>query len=331
MKSHRFNLLFFGSDIFSTRVLSYILNKRLCPIQVVTRAGSLLDNYSHENHIIRHRWPLESKNFNNSDSFNIGLVASFGHLIDENTINQFKYGLFNVHPSLLPKYRGSTPVQTAIKEGVTETGCTIMRIPPIEKFDIGDIVYQEGVIIREREYATSLRDRLADLGAIMVERLLINYDEAIKNAKPQRNEGVSYARKIRPEHGFVNFRTSDSKLIDQKVRAYTGFIDLYTYCLGGLKIRLENMRDPREVESYDLNKLTSTILGRKSVINVEVPAGTMFLHKLRHILCIKCADSNWLAFDFVTPESKPRMSSLEFYNGYLSRLEWKDRRTDEVT
>lgn len=326
MKAHRFKLLFFGSDTFSVIVLKYLLAKRLCPIQVVTGSSSLLSQFSGKSKLNLHSWPLDSSSI--PQTSNIGLIASFGHLIDEATINQFKYGLFNIHPSLLPQYRGSTPIQAAIRDGISVTGCTVMKIPPIPKFDIGDIILQEKAAVEDEEYAIELRNRLAHLGATMFERLLLNYEHHISEARPQDVSNKSYAKKLKPEDGQIRFKIESSDIIGRKIRAYTGFIELFTYCLDGLRIRLEGMRSPKEVEKYDLNKLSSDMLASRNVIEDTVHPGTIYFHKVRHLACIKCSDHKWLAFDYVTPTSKAKMSGLDFYNGYLSKKHFLDRKTD---
>lgn len=326
MKTPRFKLLFFGSDTFSLIVLKYLLAKRLCPIQVVTRSSSLLGQFSSRDGLNLHNWPLDSTIIPHLS--NIGLVASFGHLIDEATINQFKYGLFNIHPSLLPQYRGSTPVQAAIRDGISVTGCTVMRIPPIPKFDIGEIILQEKVAIQEEEYATELRDRLAHLGATMFEKLLLNYEFHISGARQQGVSNKSYAKKLKSEDGELRFKIESSDTISRKVRAYTSFTELFTYCLNGLRVRLEDMISPKEVEKYDLNKLSSDMSASGNAIDDTVHPGTIYFHKVRHLVCIKCSDHKWLAFNNVTPTNKARMSALDFYNGYLSKKHLLDRNTD---
>ena len=100
-------------------MLKYLLRKDICPIEVVTKQGSILDKLSASEQLIRHRWPLDLLNeSDDKEPFDVGLVASFGQLIDEDTVRKFKYGLFNVHPSLLPRYRGSSPIQAAIGGGM---------------------------------------------------------------------------------------------------------------------------------------------------------------------------------------------------------------------
>jgi len=256
-------------------------------------------------------------------AFDIGLVASFGHLIDPKTVSKFQHGLFNVHPSLLPRYRGSTPVQAAVFDRLDETGCTIIRIPPIEKFDIGDIISQKKLKIKPREYAIDLRDRLADLGASMSIDFLLNYEQFIRQSAPQSNEGKSLARKLKKDQGCLKFRTDTIDTIDRKVLAYTGFISLYIECLNGLTVRVEDYWDPKNVESLHIDALACDLLKTH-----YLPPGTIYFHKHKYLLCIKAQDGHWAAFACATPRGKPRMSALEFHNGYLSKLPPHLRRTD---
>lgn len=331
---NKFKLLFFGSDNFSVRVVKRLCEKNVIPAGVVTGSGSLLERYSSQNNVKIHRWPSNGSpkmSKEERNNYNIGLVASFGHLIDTETVKSFKHGLFNLHPSLLPQFRGSSPVQAAILNDLKETGCTIMEIPPVEKFDIGNVILQERLPITKGEYAFELSCRLADLGAKMTVEFLNNYDICLEKSKPQSNEGKSYARKIKSEQGQINFRTEPANLIDSKIRAYTGTVELYTLILGR-KVRLEGMRDPQEIESYNFERALNIhyrSLGISFQLMEEAPPGTLFYHKPRHVFGIKASDGRWIAFDFITPESKPKMTSLEFYNGYLSTdMETQLLRTD---
>lgn len=322
MRVENFRLLFFGSDAFSIRVLKPLLDKKLCPVQVVTKLQTSLYKFSQQHNVTTHQWLPGLPNVSD-DEFNIGLVASFGQMIDPVTVRKFHLGLFNTHPSLLPQYRGSTPVQAAVFDGLKETGCTIMRIPPVEKFDIGDIISQKKLAIGPREYAIELRDRLADLGSSMVIDFLLNYEQYIVTARSQCNENKSLARKLKREQGCLQFKTESMDFIDRKVLAYTGFIEIYTICLGGLHVELDGFREPKLVEKLNLDRLVS-----KLTENPNIEAGTLFFHRLRRILCVKAHDGKWAAFEYATPRGKPKMDALDFYNGYLSKVELRLRMTD---
>lgn len=328
MKASDLRLLFFGSDAFSIRVLRHLLEKDICAIGVATKPRSQLSQFSSENKLPQFGWPLASSTLRHPP-FNIGLVASFGELLDVNTINSFKHGLFNVHPSLLPQYRGSTPIQAAIRDGLEQTGVTIIKIPPVAKFDIGQIVLQRELRIKSKEYAIDLRDRLADVGASMSIELLEDLEGCLLKMRPQGVQLKSYAKKLKREDGLLRFKQDTSLVVERKVRAYTGFLDLATICLNGLKVKLEGLREADEVLTYKIDHLLSSGLIEPSQpgVNIAQP-GAMSFHKLRHLLVIKCQDDRWIGFDYVTPESKSRMTALDFYNGFLSKTSPVNRHTD---
>lgn len=320
----RFRLLFFGSDAFSIRVLQPLLDRRLCPVQIVTKPHSLLDSFSRKQNLTRHHWHTGLSGIEDG-TFNIGLVASFGQLIDPVTVGRFQFGLFNTHPSLLPQFRGSTPIQAAVLNGLQQTGCTIMRIPPVQKFDVGEIVDQRALAIRQGEYAIELRDRLADLGSIMVIDFLLNYELYLSRARPQGDQGKSLARKLKLEQGRLEFKLETASVIERKILAYTGSIELYTSCLGGLRVRLSSFQSLNSVKRLQLDRLTSNLLGQTEWTSEP---GSMYFHKLRNLLCFKSADHQWVAFAHATPEGKAQMDAADFFNGYLSKIHPANRMTD---
>jgi len=97
------------------------------------------------------------------EGYDLFVLASYGKILPQALLDVPKFGSFNVHPSLLPKYRGATPIQTALREGETETGVTIMLMDA--GMDTGDVVLQERTPIDEDERYGELHDRLAAFGA----------------------------------------------------------------------------------------------------------------------------------------------------------------------
>jgi methionyl-tRNA formyltransferase len=109
------------------------------------------------------------------------VVASYGRILPQSILDLPKSGLaFNVHPSLLPLYRGATPLQSVIRDGRTETGVTIMAMDA--GMDTGDILNQECTRLSENETYGELHDRLATLGALRLRDAI----DALKNSKLQR-------------------------------------------------------------------------------------------------------------------------------------------------
>jgi methionyl-tRNA formyltransferase len=115
-------------------------------------------------------------------------ICAFGALIREPLLSE--YEMLNVHPSLLPRWRGAAPVERAIETGDEETGVSIMR--PTAELDAGPIFLQRGEPIRSADDYGSLATRLAELGG----RLLVEALDAMPEPRPQGEDGVTYADKI---------------------------------------------------------------------------------------------------------------------------------------
>lgn len=113
------------------------------------------------------------------ESFDLFALASYGRILPQSLLDVPKLGALNVHPSLLPKYRGATPIQSALRNGDTETGVTIMLMDA--GMDTGDIVLQERVAIEADDTYGSLHDRLALYGGELLGEAL---DLAAKGALP---------------------------------------------------------------------------------------------------------------------------------------------------
>jgi methionyl-tRNA formyltransferase len=115
------------------------------------------------------------------DTYDLFALASYGRILPQAILDLPRLGALNVHPSMLPKYRGATPIQTALRDGASETGVSIMLMDA--GMDTGDIVLQERAAIDPADDYGSLHDRLAQLGAQLLERAL---DLARDGALPHR-------------------------------------------------------------------------------------------------------------------------------------------------
>jgi methionyl-tRNA formyltransferase len=131
------------------------------------------------------------------------VVAAYGQLLPPAILDLPPRGCFNVHASLLPKYRGAAPIQWAILEGQTETGVTIMKMA--EKLDTGDILAQRATAIAPGDTAATLHERLARIGAeLLVETLAESVNNTIIGRRQAEAE-ASYARKITKEDGRLDW------------------------------------------------------------------------------------------------------------------------------
>lgn len=153
------------------------------------------------------------------------VVVAFGIIIKEDLLNLPPLGCVNVHASLLPKYRGVSPVQAAILGGDGATGCTTMLIDT--GIDTGDILLQSRVDIRPDDTAGSLGERLAASGAGLLVRTIDGLRDGSVSPAPQGEATSRYTKKIKKKHGEIDW-TEDARSIERRIRAMTPWPAAYT-------------------------------------------------------------------------------------------------------
>ncbi len=153
------------------------------------------------------------------------VVAAFGQILRPHVLDLPPHGSLNVHASLLPRWRGASPIQHAILAGDETTGITLMRMD--EGLDTGPMYAQESLAIDPRETAATLHDRLAALGAAMLRRYLDDILAGRLLSTPQDDNGSTYAPMIRKEAGVIDW-TQDAAAIDRLIRAMTPWPGAYT-------------------------------------------------------------------------------------------------------
>ena len=146
------------------------------------------------------------------------VIAAYGLILPKAVLDAPRLGCFNIHASLLPRWRGAAPIHRAILAGDCETGITIMRMD--EGLDTGDIVCREAVPIADDTTAETLHDALAALGARMIVAALERVAAGTARARPQPEDGVCYAKKLSREEGRIDWTRSAAELA-RAVRAYT--------------------------------------------------------------------------------------------------------------
>jgi len=150
------------------------------------------------------------------------VVASFGRIFSNEFLNIPKYGIINIHPSLLPKYRGPTPVQTAILNGDKKTGVTIIKLD--EKVDHGPVLEQRIIEIKENETSENLLKRTFGEGAKMLPEATSNYIKGQTKITPQDDSKATYTQHLTKKDGFIDLsslKIENLKLkIERMIRAY---------------------------------------------------------------------------------------------------------------
>ena len=150
-------------------------------------------------------------------SVDAAVVAAYGLILPAPVLQAPRLGCLNVHASLLPRWRGAAPIQRAILKGDRETGVTIMQMD--EGLDTGPTLLQEAVPIGLTTNAGELTERLADLGAGLMLRALERVARGTLAARPQPEEGVTYAAKLRREEAWLDWRKPAAAL-ERQVRAF---------------------------------------------------------------------------------------------------------------
>jgi len=169
------------------------------------------------------------------------IVAAYGQIIPNNILEISKFRAINVHPSLLPKFRGATPIQGAILEGVKKTGVTIIKMD--EKMDHGPILRQAEFPLGANITSSTLNQNLAHLGGNLLVKTIPLY--ILKNLKPipQNHKEATFTKLLKKDDGIIDWNKSPVE-IDRQIKAYSPWPGSYTNIdnkrLKILKTHIEN-------------------------------------------------------------------------------------------
>ena len=159
------------------------------------------------------------------------VVAAYGLFLPSEILQMPPLGCLNIHPSLLPRYRGPSPVVSAILNGDDETGVTIMKLD--EGMDSGPLLAQARVPIAERETGPDLTRRLFDLGANLLAETLPGWASGSIQASPQDESRATYTTLVKKEDGEIDW-TDNTERIARMVRAYEPWPGTFTHWDGKL-------------------------------------------------------------------------------------------------
>ena len=155
----------------------------------------------------------------------LGVISYFGYLIPKNIIDKFNLGILNIHPSLLPDYKGAAPLEWALLNGENKTGVTLIKIN--EKFDKGEIIDQFETNL---DYSRSKGEIYKDLftkGAELLQNNLDAYITGNATLKPQKKSG-KLAPMLTKQDGFIDLLSTDENLLKRKILALNPWPSTYT-------------------------------------------------------------------------------------------------------
>lgn len=229
------NIVYFGSDAICLPGLDYLKHKASdqCSLRAVIsqpdrrkgRGRQLQPNpvaaWALENEIelLQPDKPTrELADWMREQSVRVGLVMAYGHFLSKRLREAPQHGLLNFHGSLLPKYRGASPVETALAMGETETGVALMQIA--KEMDAGGVADVEIVPIGKTVTAPELRVQAGEAVVPLLERNLQSILTGRLNFKEQDASQATFCRKLRKEDGAVDFTLSATE-IHNRLRAFT--------------------------------------------------------------------------------------------------------------
>ncbi|HRN96289.1 MAG TPA: methionyl-tRNA formyltransferase [Candidatus Levybacteria bacterium] len=221
-------IVFFGSGDYSIPVIQMLVLHGLKLVLTTETQGPLISYLKSENVPFLSTKVTEDKQISKQELWQqveaiqptLGVLASFGAIIPQRIIDLFPQGIWNIHPSLLPKYKGPSPIQATILSGDTETGVSIITLD--DQVDHGPILAQEKVLLTGSETTQQLKNELFSKGAEMIKNLL----ESLENGNtithtPQKHDQETWTEKIIKQNGRIGVGSPPARdVLDRMIRAY---------------------------------------------------------------------------------------------------------------
>lgn len=219
--------------------------------------------------------------------FNI--VIAYGQIMPIDLLDSPKHGSVNVHFSLLPKYRGAAPVQTALLNGDQETGVTFMDME--EKLDAGGIYYIKKTPIEDNENAEMLLNRLSEVGAILIPSVLKDISDGVLSPIPQNENEKSFCKKITKKDAEFDPQKDDANEIMNKFKAFYPWPGLF-FIYEGKRCKILKMK----MSGYDATP--GELKEHEGTLVLGTAHGSLKINELQL-------------------EGKKPMSDKDFINGFL--------------
>ncbi len=294
MKRTSPEIVFFGTDTFSLTALTALIEAGYTIAAVITKPDSkqgrghkltppVVKVLATENNIPVWQPNKLAEITTDIQAINrpIGVLSSYGKIVPKSIIDLFEPGIINVHPSLLPKYRGPTPIETTIANGDTKTGVSIMQLA--SGMDNGPVYAAKEHPLTGKETAKELYHALADIGANLLLETLPGIIDGSLPPLAQDDDKASYTRLLTKEDAWLDIKEISAAKAEQHVRAYGIFPKT--------KITIEG----------------HTIIVTSASIS-EQPASKLDL---------LCKDGKCLKIESLIAPNGRRMSAQDFERGYL--------------
>lgn len=213
----------------------------------------------------------------------VGILAAYGKLIPKQIIEAFPHKILNIHPSRLPKYRGTTPIETAIMSGDTETAVSIMQLSP--KTDAGDIYAQRPIKIMADDDKQSLYEKIAKISAQTLMQILPDYLAGTAKGVRQNDAEATFTQKLSKADGELKPQQESASSLLNKIRAFGGFP----------KPRIKFNGQDFIVKKAHVGLVAESVIDQL------------------------CADGKYLVMDEIIPPNAKAMSPKAYLNGLKNR------------
>jgi len=206
------------------------------------------------------------------------VVAAYGKILPKSILDIPKYGAINVHASLLPKFRGASPIQEALLSGEEKTGVTLMLMN--EKMDAGKIINQKEIPIEKNDHTFTLSQKLARLaGKMLIETLPLWLSGSIK-AKAQDEKKAVYCRVIKKENGKINWN-EPAEIIFRKWKAYFPWPGIFTFFPSKKGKKRLKLIEIEVKENEEAGEIFGKVIKWKNQIAVQTKKGLIVLKKVQ--------------------------------------------------
>lgn len=296
MKPTSQKILFFGTEDFSATTLQRLIDDGYNIAAVITKPdmkkgrGQKLVQPIVKKIALEHNIPVWQpiKLMDIADSITkmrpvAGVLVSYGKIIPQKIIDLFSPGIINIHPSLLPMYRGPSPIESAINNGDTKTGVSIMQLSAA--MDAGPVYDQLDYHLSGNETRPELYLTLGNIGASRLSEILPDILSGNIAAIPQDDNQASYCHLLSKEDAYMDPSQHTAAEIERHIRAHLGFP----------KTRLPVLGSELIITSARVSSEKNTPLD------------------------IKCRDGAYISIDELVAPSGRSMSAHSFLNGYLSK------------
>ncbi|KAJ2793876.1 Methionyl-tRNA formyltransferase, partial [Coemansia helicoidea] len=335
---HGLKVLFFGTDEFAARALAGLETSRfakntaidhievVCPPSVFKKKGLREKLYWRAQAAVAasalglkvHNPPDRDMSTwkvptvceaHGGGNFDIGVVASFGRILPPSIIDSFNQGMINVHPSLLPLYRGPSPIQTAILNGDTTTGVTVQELHP-RRVDAGRVLAQVPFPIRPSATRLDLMFQLGYLGGEMAGKVLQNLAHVRANSVAQSENNVTTTRLFEMIDTRIDWETMTAVDIFRMHRAHYGHEPVYSH------LRIKNKH-----VMINLLDLKLAVPSQKPLADdyLDLSPGTLTKKKLVPYIEIPCIGGGRIHVYRFGPAGKAHLDSGQFNAGYIKK------------